>query len=338
MKVIFFDTDRETRDYFRRHKLPKGATAVFFPESIQDVPLEKLREHKDAEAISIFVYSRFTDNLLKLFPKLKLINTRATGYNNIDLPYCKKNKIAVANVVGYGETTVAEYAFGLLLDLTRKIGISNAKLKAGIVDVLGDTGHDINGKTVGVIGTGAIGRHFCKLAKGFGCTVLAYDLYKNEELEKTGVVKYVSLDTIYKKSDIISLHCNATADNYRFINEAVIAKMKKGVYIINTARGELIDTVALYKALKSGHVAGAGLDVIEHENILIKNDIDLALTKSYDSLLYSVINKMVVGLDNVIITPHIAFNSVEAKERIMASSLNTLIAFAEGKEFKSVCL
>jgi len=334
MQMVFCDTDARLWKFFTASRLPKGAKATFFAESVQDLSDEQISKAKGAEILSLFTYSRAPAEVLKRFPKLKLICQRSTGYNAIDLDYCKKHKIKVANVAGYGEITVAEFAVGLLLDLVRKIGSSFYKIKHGIVDVAGDTGRDINGKTVGVIGTGAIGAHFARLIHAFGTKVLAYDPFPNPKLEKDGVLKYVALDEIYKKSDFISLHAPATDKNYQMINEKTIAKMKKGVYIINTARGQLIDTVALYNALKSGHVAGAGLDVLDHENIMIKNDISLLPRKKADTIFYSLVNKMLVQLPNVVITPHIAFNSEEAEQRILLGTAANLAGFVKTGEPK----
>ena len=336
MQIIFCDADLRLREFFKGAKLPRGAKPLFCPESVQDLSSAEVKAARLAEVMSIFVYSRATAEALARFPKLKFITTRATGYNNIDLAYCKKRGIAVANVANYGATAVAEYAFGLLLDLARKISFSNFKLRQGRVDVAEDTGVDVAGKTVGVIGTGAIGSRFAKLARAFGCDVIAYDLYKNKELEADGTLKYVEPDTLYRKSDFISLHCNETPKNRRMLDAKAFSKMKRGVYIINTARGGLIDTVALYGAVMEGRVAGAGLDVLDHENILIKNDIDLAVKKSEETLKYSLVNKMLAHLPNIVITPHIAYNSREAEERILEVTLANIKAFASGGEVRNL--
>jgi D-lactate dehydrogenase len=264
-----------------------------------------------------------------------MVSTRSTGYNNVDADYCRRHGIILANVKGYGEVTVAEFALGLLLSLVRKIGISNNLLKHGIVNVPDYVGIDVSGKTVGVIGTGATGSHFARLAHSMGCDVLAEDPIKNQKLIDEKTVSYTDFKTIIKKSDIISLHCPATKDNYHMINAKAIAEMKKGIYIINTARGELVDTADLYNALVSGKVAGAGLDVLDFEDVILKNDINIARNKGNEFEFYSLVNQKLLQLPNVIITPHIAFNSAEAELRILNSTLSNIVGFMGGEKVPS---
>ncbi len=336
MQIIFCDVDKKTSDFLKTVKKMDGVEFITFSQSLNDIDEKDLAPYYGAEIISTFVYSRLSGELLSKFPNLKMISTRSTGYNNVDLDYCKKHGIKVANVVGYGEITVAEFAVGVLLNLTRKIRTAQRKLKHGIVNVAEDIGIDLDGKTVGVIGTGAIGRHFARLIKAFGCKVLAYDLYPNQALVDEGTCEYTDLETIYKESDIIGLNCPATKENYHLINAETIKKLKDGVYIVNTARGELIDTAALYDALVSGKVAGAGLDVLDYEDVILKNDIDIAKDKDKDFIFYSLVNQKLVQLENAIVTPHIAFNSVEANLRILNTSMQHVIDFINGVDIKSV--
>ncbi len=337
MQVLFCDVDDITKEYLNKHPAPNGMEYVIFEKSLNDMSDDELNKYYDTvDIISTFVYSRLTGDLLKKFKNLKMISTRSTGYNNVDLDYCKANGIKVANVVGYGEITVAEFAVGSLLNLTRKIEFSHKKLEHGIVNVDEDMGVDLYGKTVGVIGTGAIGRHFARLVKAFGCKVLAYDLYPNQALADEGVVEYTDLEKIFKEADIISLHCPATKENRHMINADTLAKMKNGIYIINTARGDLIDTLALYNACKSGKVAGAALDALEYEDIIIKNNVEVAKEKDTEFVLYSLVNQKILQLKNVVITPHIGFNTIEAVIRILDSSMKSVTDFSEGKEIRSV--
>ena len=224
MKILFCDVDNITKNYLTKNPLPKEVDFVLFEKSLNDLTEEELNKHyENTDIISTFVYSRLTSELLSKFKNLKLISTRSTGYNNVDLDYCKNHNIKVANVVGYGEITVAEFAIGSLLNLTRKIEKSHKKLKNGIVNVNEDIGTDLYGKTVGVLGTGAIGRHFAKLAHAFGCNILAYDIYPNKDLENSGIVKYTDLYTIFKQSDVISLHCPATKEHYHLLNTKTLS-------------------------------------------------------------------------------------------------------------------
>ncbi|MDE6432311.1 MAG: hypothetical protein K2L13_02855 [Opitutales bacterium] len=335
-KIVFCDVDDDTRAFLNTSQLLKQYEVVMLEDCLDKTPANIIEKNTDAVVISTFVYSKLSGDLLKKFPHLRMISTRSTGYNNVDLEYCKAHNISVVNVVGYGEITVAEYALGMLLDLTRKISFSNKKLREGHVDVNGDIGIDLSGKTIGVIGTGAIGRHFVKICYALGCTILTYDPFQNQALIDSGMCRYTSLDEIFQKSDVISLHCPSTEENYHMINEASIKKMKHGVFIVNTARGELIDALPLYDAIISGKIAGAALDVLDHENAIIKHDIESVKHAGAESALYSLINEKLLQLPNVIITPHIAFNSSDAIRRILETSVKNIHAFLCGEQVKSV--
>ncbi len=334
--ILFFDTDSLLRDYAEEHPI-LDTNMLFFDESINTVSFEKIEPYLDTEIISVFTHSETIPNeTLDKFPNLKLIATRTTGFNHIDLDYCKSRGIAVTNVPRYGEATVAEFAFGLLLALARRIIHGRNGMAHAHVEMEKYMGFDLMGKTVGVIGTGSIGRHFIKIARGFGMNVLAYDPYHNPELADLYVD---NIDTIYEQSDIISLHVPSTPANYHMLNEAAFDKMKNGVIIINTARGDLIDTQALYKALRDGKVGGAGLDVLENEDFVISDEAmttGCARTKDSDFLLDSAMNLKLLQFRNVIATPHIAFNSIDAINRINATTFETITLFMHGSLINSV--
>jgi D-lactate dehydrogenase len=336
MQIIFCDVNDRTLKFIRKSKFPKGTECIVFKDSINDIQEDELAPYLNAEIISPFVYSRLDASLLAKFKKLAMVAVRSTGYNNVDVEYCRNHGITLANVRGYGEITVAEFALGLLLSLVRKIGISNNLLKHGIVNVPDYVGIDVAGKMVGVIGTGATGSHFARLAHAMGCTVLAEDPIKNQKLIDDKIVAYTDFKTIAKKADIISLHCPATPSNYHMINAKAIAEMKDGIYIVNTARGELIDTADLYNALVSGKVAGAGLDVLDFEDVILKNDINIARNKGNEFEFYSLVNQKLLQLPNVIITPHIAFNSKEAELRILNATLASITKYIDGEKVPSV--
>lgn len=336
MKIVFCDANKELREFLAASTDLQQNEIVLVSESLHETTESTLTKIQDCEVISTFIYSRLTAEVLAKFPKLQLIATRSTGYNNIDLEYCKKHQIKIANVVGYGAITVAEFTFGLLLGLTRKISIANTKLRNGIVEVENEVGMDLAGKIIGVIGTGAIGRHVVQIANGFGMKVLAYDLYPNSQLIEQQLAEYTDLENIYRQSDIISLNCPSTSENYHLINAETLDKMKNGVYIINTARGELIETADLYHALQSGKVAGAGLDSLEYEDVILKNSIDLAKSQDNKFLFCSLVNQKILQLNNVILTPHIGFNSTDAVERIFQQNVEHIADFIAGKEIQSV--
>jgi len=334
--IVFFDVDDITYDYLKDKNICEGGVCAFEKgvETLSSADYEKI---KDAEIFSVFIHSKMTPEVLKKFPKLKLITTRSTGFNHIDLDYCKKHGIVVENVPKYGEATVAEFALGLCLNLTRKIGVAFSDLKRGICNIDRYMGKDLFESTLGVIGTGAIGRHAVQIAKGLGMKVIAYDLFPNKELIANGL-KYVSLDELFARSDFITLHCPLTPENHHMINAKSFAKMKDGVIIINTARGELIDNEALYKALKSGKVGGAGLDALEQESAIMSNDIYISHVKTIpqEEVITSFINMKLLQLPNVIITPHIGFNSIDAIRRILAQTVKNIEEFKKGNIINEV--
>jgi D-lactate dehydrogenase len=330
MKIAFFDADDITQDYLKDKKTD-GANALLIKESMDNADINKV---KDADIVSTFVHAtRFDEKILSKYPNLKLFTTRSTGFDHIDLDYCKAKNIEVCNVPRYGEITVAEYAFGLLLSVARKISAAQAEFKAGRADTTKYMGFDLSGRTLGVIGTGAIGRHAAKIAQGFGMKVLGYDLYP----AKDGALTYVSLQELYKNSDVITLHAPSTKENYHMLNEAAFSQMKQGVIIINTARGDLIDGEALYEALKSGKAAGAGLDVLEYEDFLTHDDLIRRPANMQGAYaVQTVINVKLLQLDNVVATPHIAFNSIDAVHRILDITLANIDGFLKGKVQNSV--
>jgi D-lactate dehydrogenase len=207
----------------------------------------------------------------------------------------------------------------------------------GVYKVKRYTGFDLYGRTIGIIGTGAIGRHVIKLAKGFGMNVLAYDLYPNEEFQRIYNINYVSLDELYAGSDVISLHAPSTKENYHLLNDGAFSKMKDGVIIINTARGDLIDGEALYRNILSGKVGGAGLDVLENEDFIIHDDIMLEQENmNMNFAINTIVNAKLLKHKNVIVTPHVAFNSADAVHRILETTIKNIESFADGKLINSV--
>lgn len=326
--ILFFNADTIFKEFALANPI-EDINFVNFEEALNAVPLKKIEPYFNTEIISLFVHSEKVDNAkLDLFPNLKLIATRSTGFNHIDLDYCRKRNIVVSNVPRYGEATVAEFAFGLLLALSRHIIQGRNAMAHNHIEMEKYMGFDLQGKTLGVIGTGSIGRHMIQIAKGFGMNILAYDLFKNPDLSDF----YVNdLNEIYQKSDIISLHVPSTPENYHLLNEDAFNKMKKGVIIINTARGDLIDTQALYAALRQGIVGGAGLDVLENEDFLLHDEfVTSPRVNDSDFLLDSAMNLKLLQFKNVIATPHIAFNSIDAINRINTTTFDNIKSFLNG--------
>ncbi len=341
-KIIFFDVRENEAEVLRANCAKKGikcgseCNCKLISERLDEKTIIT-EEMAQANVISCFTFSRVTADVLKKFPNLKLIALRCVGYNHIDIDYCKEHNINVVVSQGYGNLTVAEYAFALIFDVIRKTSRAYMNLKHEHLNKDSYTGFELFGSTIGIIGTGAIGSQTVRIAHGIGMNILAYDLYPKKELEEKYNVKYVELDELLKNSDVISLHAPMTEENFHLINAERIALMKRNAVIVNTARGELIDTKALYEALVENRLFGAGLDVLEAENILTQPDKkwDFDYLTSED-VKQTLINERLLKLHNVIVTPHIAFNTAEAEDRILKITINNIDSFFEDKIQNSV--
>ena len=283
------------------------------------------------EVLSLFIYSRVRNETLSRLPKLRLITTRSTGVDHIDLEACRSRGIAVANVPDYGENTVAEHSFALMLALSRRIYEARSRTLRGDFSFQGLMGFDLMGKTLGIIGCGRIGQHVIRIARGFQMNVLAYDPHIPTPLARSLDCELTDFDSMLSRSDVITLHCPLTPQSRHLLNREAFAKMKPGVTVINTARGGLIDTEALLSALDHNIVAGVGLDVLENEND-IREERELLATRHDDRTLSDLIrNHVLLKDDRVVITPHIAFNSREAVERILKTTVQNIDAFLAGR-------
>lgn len=326
MKIAFFEIKG-----WEKRSLKKGLEGHRLQFFSQPLNLENAKEIRDFEIVSVFIYSRVGKELLKALPKLKFIATRSTGFDHIDLQACQKRKVAVSNVPFYGENTVAEHTFALILALSRNVHKSYVRGLRGDFSIEGLKGFDLKGKVLGVIGAGHIGLHVIKIAKGFGMEVLAHDPHQDKFLAEVLDFQYVSLERLLKKSDIISLHVPATPQTYHLINKKTIKLIKKGAILINTARGEVVDTESLIKALDKGVLAGVGLDVLEGE-ALIKEEKQLLYDKDkIKSLKTLVEDHILLAKENVVYTPHIAFYSQEALERILETTVKNILLFIKNK-------
>ncbi len=285
----------------------------------------------DPEALIIFIYSPITADVLKKFPHLKYIATMSTGFDHVDLKACRQHGVVVSNVPSYGENTVAEQAFALLLALTRKIIPSVNRTRHGDFRLEDLRGVDLAGKTFGVIGTGRIGQHAMRIARGFGMNVVGYDPHPRPELVQQFGFTYQSLEELLAISDVVSLHAPATPETQHLLNEARLKMMKPSAYLINTARGSLIDTQALVRVLDSGHLAGVGLDVLEEEcAIQEERELLSGVFQSKCDLQTVLADHILLNHPKVIITPHNAFNTREALERIVRTTIGNVEAFVAG--------
>jgi len=326
MKIAIFDVQAGEKQYFTKHLV---GHELFLTRNKVDEATASLA--KDCQVLMVFITSQLTAKVLAIMPKLKLIVTRSTGFDHIDLDYCERRGIVVTNVPSYGENTVAEHAFALILTLSRNIHKSYLRTTREDYRIEGLKGFDLRGKTIGVVGAGKIGLHLIKMARGFDMRVLTYDVNRNDFLADVLGFKYVSLEELLRHSDIISLHVPENKFTHHLINRQNIGLIKKGALLINTARGGVVETEALIEALDKKILSGAGLDVIEGEN-LIMEEKQLAYDQETAKEMMSLVkNHILLSKDNVIFTPHIAFYSEEAVERIMEVSVENFQAFIKGQ-------
>jgi D-lactate dehydrogenase len=337
--IYFVETESAEQEFFAEHLV---AHDLRFVSQLDEVGA-------DAEAICIFINSRITTDFLAAHPQLRFIATRSTALDHIDLPACRERKIAVANVADYGFTTVAEHTFALILALSRRLREVMISPKGGRFSYAATRGFDLAGKTIGIIGMGRIGQRVAELAHAFRMSVLAFDIDHPDGLERSLDFKYVPLEELLRESHIVSLHTPLTAGTYHILNRETLAKCQKGVMIVNTARGSLIDTSALREALDSGQVGGAGLDVLQDERVMrqpvshiIAADIvqhlrsDAVAHEARDADRLRELEELMLGdallsKSNVVFTPHVAFNSVEAVARVQQITVESITAFTKGQ-------
>jgi D-lactate dehydrogenase len=327
MRIAFYEVEDWEKSYLSEalaeHQL-----------SFEEKPLDasNAAAAADAEAVSVFIYSKVGAETLALLPKLKIVTTRSMGFDHIDLAACKERGIVAARVPAYGERTVAEHAFALILALSRKVFLAYERTEKAVFDYHGLQGFDLFGKTIGVVGGGKIGLNVARIAKGFGMEVLVSDPFPKPELAAEIGFSYASFEDLLRRSDVVSLHAPYMPATHHLINETNVMTMKRGAILVNTARGALIDTKALLAGLDAKVLSGAGLDVLEEE-CFVKEESELMsrdFPKKCD-LGTIVRNHMLIARNDVVITPHIAFNSREAVERILATTVHNLNGFIEGK-------
>jgi len=325
-KIIFCELENWEEEYINNSLAPYPIIST--AEKINETTVVK---YTDVTIISPFIYSNLNADVLSRLPKLKFIATRSTGFDHIDISYCNHKKILVANVPTYGEHTVAEHAFALILAISRKLLPATARAKKGDFTVEGLEGFDLFGKTIGVVGTGHIGKSVIAIAQGFGMKVLAFNRTPDPDLVLKGI-SFVSLDELLAGSDIVTLHLPHTKETEHIINMQNIHKFKKGAILINTARGALVETQAILEGLDEKVLSAAGLDVLEEEGAL-KEEREL-LTSDFLSkanLKTALLDHILLTRDDVIITPHNAFNSKEALTQILDTTILNIKAFLMGK-------
>ena len=330
--ISFFEVNSKEKNYIKK-KFDKNFELRFYEEVLNTANKELI---KDSDVISPFIYSSLSKDVISCAKKLKLIAARSTGYNHIDVQFAGKLKISVANVPFYGENTVAEHTFALILCLSRNIHKAYVRTIKNDFSLTGLQGFDLKNKTIGIIGAGSIGVHVIKMAKGFGMKIIAYDIKPNHLLPEILDFQYVSLTELLKSSDIISLHSPYNAQTRNMINMENINLVKKGALFINTARSGIIEPQALYYAIEKEIFGGAGLDVFEGEDLVNEENQMLTKNVSVEHLEAILKRNILLRKENVIITPHMAFDSVEAVERILDTTVENIKCFLSGQSYYKV--
>lgn len=325
MKIVVFEIEEWERNAFiplqDRHEV------VFVNEPLT---VDTVDEYADAEAVSVFIYSDLERQVVERLAKLRLIATRSTGFEHIDTDFCRQRSITVCNVPSYGENTVAEHVFGLLLTISHHLRQAFDRTRRGDFSMTGLQGFDLRGKTIGVIGTGRIGLCVIEIANGFRMEVLAFDVKQNEEAADRLGFKYVSMETLLSASDVVTLHVPANEKTRHLLSTKEFQQMKQNAVLINTARGTVVDVEALLHALTEGPLQAAGLDVLPEEPA-IREEAELlsSLFNKKHNIEALLADHILLRLRNVYITPHSAFNTREAVQRILDTTVGNIRSFAD---------
>ena len=314
VKIAFFDAKNYDKEVFNKYNKEYKYDITYFESKLnsETAPLTK-----GFDVVCIFVNDKADAKTLKILEEngVKVLALRCAGFNNVAIE--EKGILKIVRVPQYSPYAVAEHAVGLLLSINRKLYKSYQRTRKYNFSLDGLLGFDIHGKTVGVIGTGRIGKAFINIMKGFGTKIIAYDTYQDEKFREEVGFEYVDLDTLYKESDIISLHCPLLKDTEKMINKESIAKMKKGVIIINCSRGKLINTNDLVQKLSEGKIGGVGLDVYEDEEEFFLRDMSNSYVRDKNL-------SILLSMPNVFITSHQAFFTKEALNKIASDTLENI--------------
>ena len=329
MKIAFFDAKPYDRPSFEKFGGDYGVKFKFFETRLNEDTVELARGY---DGVCAFVNDTINADVIDRLNEMsiKILALRCAGFNNVDIKHAQ-GKLHVFRVPAYSPYAVAEHAIALMLTSIRRIHKAYIRSRDFNFSLSGLTGFDLHGKTVGVIGTGKIGRVFIDICRGFGMRVLAYDKFPAPDLDNGDTVRYTDLDELFANSDIISLHCPLTDETHHMIDEKAIEKCKKGVVIINTSRGALVDAQALLEGIKSRKVGAACLDVYEEESELFFED-------NSGHILEDDILARLISMPNVIVTSHQAFLTEEALENIAETTVRNIVDFTEnGQSPNEIC-
>ena len=323
MKIAFFDTKPYDKPSFDKYGAQNGVSFKYFETKLTEDTVDLA---KGFDAVCVFVNDTVNAAVIDRLHELgiKVVALRCAGFNNVDMKYAF-GRIHVLRVPAYSPYAVAEHTMAMLLTSIRRIHKAFIRTRDYNFSLAGMTGFDLHGKTVGVIGTGRIGRVFIDICRGFGMKVLAYDKFPAEGLDNGNTIRYTTLDELFEKSDIISLHCPLTENTYHVIDEASLAKCKRGVVLLNTSRGALVDAEALLQAIKTRKVGAACLDVYEEESELFFEDFSGHILDD-DTL------ARLISMPNVIVTSHQAFLTEEALSNIAETTVNNIVGYFKNGE------
>ena len=320
MKIAFFSSKPYDKTFFEAENKNYGFELNFYETHLGPHIVNAI---EDEQAVCVFVNDKVNRQVIEILAKkgVKIIALRCAGFNNVDLEAAKEFGIKVCRVPAYSPEAVAEHTMAMLLTLNRKTHKAYNRVREQNFALNGLLGFNLFQKTIGIVGTGKIGKAFINIAKGFGCKIIAYDLYPDQELMNNGV-EYVELDKLFKTSDIISLHCPLTPENHYMINQETIAMMKDGVTIINTSRGGLINTHEAIEALKNHKIGYLGIDVYEQEEKLFFKDLSAEIIQ--DDMI-----QRLMSFPNVLVTAHQAFFTQEALEQISEITMRSILEILE---------
>jgi D-lactate dehydrogenase len=345
-KMCFVEVEDEAKPLFEEAFAEHD---VLFVNRLKEVP-------DDTEILSVFITEKIDDAFLADHPLIRLIATRSTGCDHIDLDVCERRGVGIANVGNYGENTVAEHTFALILALSRRLKDSERAVRTGRFSRKRLRGFDLRGKTLGVVGAGRVGLHVIRIGAGFGMRVLAYEEAPHAFYGELLDFRYVGFEELMRKSDVITLHVPLTPTTRHMINREALALCRPGLLLINTARGGLVDSGALIEALESGQVAGVGLDVLEDERVfqggatqILSEKIAERVRSSAGTMVREtsaqrvaefsklVAHHRLLNRPEVVLTPHVAFNSHEAMERLTGITVENIHAYLEGRPIGQTC-
>lgn len=331
-KIVVTEIEGWELDYLAAQPEVAGWDVVYHEGTVEAIPPE---ERGEMVVLSCFIRSKVDREFLEQCPNLKFIATRSTGFDHIDMKVCAERGVVVSNVPVYGENTVAEHTFGLILALSRNVYAAVDRMKRGNVEIEGLLGFDLYGKTLGVVGAGKIGLHVIRIGRALNMRVLAFDVKPQTILSEVLGFEYCALEDLLRESDVVSLHVPLNPHTQHLLNAERLGMMKAGAILVNTSRGGVVDSSALLARLNEGQIAGAALDVLEGEQV-ISEDFVLSQVSGegeVDTLRLAVEAYQLMHHPKVLVTPHIAFYSREALQRILRTTVENVAAWeAEAAE------